>query len=54
MLFLKTQKSLIVNGPNGWSKEHQQPRYILDLLLAIIDVSAQTVDNVNSLTKLNP
>ena len=45
-------KSLIINDPNDWSKEHQQPRYILDLLLAIIGVSSQTVDIVNNLPKL--
>lgn len=45
-------KSLIINDPNDWSKEHQQPRYILDLLLAIIGVSTETVDIVNSLPKL--
>jgi predicted helicase len=44
--------SLIKNDPNEWSREHYQPRYILDLLLSIINVSCQTVDIVNRLPKL--
>ena len=44
--------SLIKNDPNDWSREHNQPRYILDLLLSIITVSVKTVDIVNSLPKL--
>lgn len=44
--------SLIKNDPNEWSREHHQPRYILDLLLSIINVSCQTVDIVNRLPKL--
>lgn len=39
----------ITNNPNDWSKEVENPRYILDLLLSIINVSVQTVDIVNSL-----
>lgn len=44
--------SLIKNDPNDWSREHNQPRYILDLLLSIITVSVKTVDIVNNLPKL--
>ena len=44
--------SQIKNDPNDWSKEHEQPRYILDLLLSIIILSCQTVDLVNSLPLL--
>lgn len=44
--------SLIKNDPNEWSREHHQPRYILDLLLSIINVSCQTVDIINRLPKL--
>lgn len=36
--------SQIKNDPNDWSREHEQPRYILDLLLSIIILSCQTVD----------
>jgi len=39
----------IKNDPNDWAKEHNKPRYILDLLLSVINVSVQTVDIVNSL-----
>ena len=41
--------SLIKNDPNDWSREHNKPRYILDLLLSVINVSVQTVDVVNGL-----
>jgi len=43
----------IKNDPNDWAKETGNPRYILDLLLSIINVSVQTVDIVNGLPKLN-
>jgi predicted helicase len=46
------KKSLIKNDCNDWSKEHHNPRYILDLLLSVINLSVQTVDIVNSLPKL--
>lgn len=50
---VKTDKaSGIVNDPNDWAKEVGNPRYILDLLLSVINVSVQTVDIVNSLPKL--
>lgn len=45
-------KSLIINDPNDWSKEHGNPTYIYDLLLSVINLSVQTVDIVNSLPKL--
>lgn len=46
------KKSGITNDPNDWGKEVGNPRYILDLLLSIINVSVQTVDIVNDLPKL--
>ena len=46
------KKSEIKNDPNDWSQEVGNPRYILDLLLSIINVSVKTVDIVNSLPKL--
>ncbi len=50
---IKTDKaSGIVNDPNDWAKEVNNPRYILDLLLSVINVSVQTVDIVNGLPKL--
>jgi hypothetical protein len=47
------KESGIKNDPNDWATEHNQPRYILDLLLSIINVSVQTVDIVNNLPKLD-
>lgn len=45
--------SQIRNNPNDWSKEHEQPRYILDLLLSVIMLSYQTVNIVKTLPILN-
>ena len=42
----------IKNDPNDWAEEVGKPRYILDLLLSVINVSLQTVDIVNGLPKL--
>ena len=47
------KESGIVNDPNDWAKEVGNPRYILDLLLSIINVSVQTVDIVNGLPKID-
>ena len=47
------KESGITNNPNDWSKEIGNPRYILDLLLSIINVSVQTVDIVESLPKVD-
>ena len=46
------KKSLIKNDANDWAREHHKPRYILDLLLSVINVSVQSVDIVNNLPKL--
>ena len=46
------KKSLIKNDANDWAREHHKPRYILDLLLSVINVSVQTVDIVKALPKL--
>lgn len=35
-------KSGITNDPNDWSREHEKPTYILDLLLRVIRVSMET------------
>jgi predicted helicase len=48
----KHKDSGIANDPNDWAKEVGNPRYILDLILSVINVSVQTVDIVNSLPKL--
>ncbi len=44
--------SSITNDPNDWSLEHQDPAYILKLLLSIINLSLQTNDLVAQLPKL--
>ncbi len=41
--------SSIKNDPNDWSEEVSNPRYILDLLLSVINVSVQTVEIVEGL-----
>lgn len=45
--------SQIKNDPNDWAREHEQPRYILDLLLSVIMLSVQTVEIVESLPQIN-
>ncbi len=47
------KESLIKNNPNDWSREHGKPRYILDLLLSVINVSVQTVAIVKDLPALH-
>ena len=47
------KKTLIVNDANDWAKEHHKPRYILDLLLSVINVSVQTVEIMGALPKLS-
>jgi len=46
------KESGIKNDPNDWADEVGNPRYILDLLLSIINVSIKTVDIVNKLPKV--
>jgi predicted helicase len=46
------KESGIKNDPNDWAIEVGNPRYILDLLLSIINVSVKTVDIVNELPKV--
>lgn len=43
----------IRNDPNDWSKEHKQPRYIIDLVKRVVRVSVETVKIVNALPALN-
>lgn len=50
---ITTQKdSGITNDANDWAEEVDNPRYILDLLLSIINVSVQTVEIVKGLLKV--
>lgn len=44
--------SHIKNDCNDWGREHDNPRYILDLLLSVINVSVQTVEIVKGLPKM--
>jgi len=48
----KGEGSGIKNDPNDWADEVGNPRYILDLLLSVINVSVQTVDIVEGLPKV--
>ena len=43
----------IRNDPNDWAREHNQPRYILDLLLSVIELSVQTAGIVNALPEID-
>ncbi len=43
------RNSGIIDNPNDYS---QNPKYIFNLLLSIINVSIQTVDLINQLPKL--
>lgn len=46
------KESQIRNDPNDWSREHEQPRYILDLLLSVIHLSVKSVEIMESLPEL--
>ena len=43
----------IKNDPNDWCREHDNPRYILDLILRVIEVSVRTIKIVASLPKVD-
>lgn len=50
---VKTDRaSGIVNDPNDWSREHNQPRYIIDLIGKITTVSLETIRIVEELPPL--
>lgn len=50
---VKTDKaSGIVNDPNDWSREHNYPRYIIDLVGKIVAVSIETVRIIDGLPTL--
>ena len=42
----------IVNDPNDWSREVDDPRYIIDLLARIVTVSLETMTIVDALPPL--
>lgn len=50
---VKTDKaSGIVNNPNDWAREHNDPRYIIDLVKRVTRVSVETVRIVKTLPEL--
>ena len=46
------KKSGITNDPNDWAREHNDEKYIFNLLLRVINVSVQTMKIVKGLPKL--
>ena len=51
---IKTDKaSGITNNPNDWCAEHNNPRYILNLILSCITVSLKTLDIVENLPSVD-
>lgn len=46
------KESGIVNDPNLWCDEHDNPRYILDLIKRIVTLSVETMKIVKALPKL--
>ena len=51
---VKTDKaSGIVNDPNDWAKEHDDPAYILRLLLSVITVSKKTLAIISALPRIH-
>lgn len=46
-------KSGITNDPNDWAKEQGDEKYILNLLLRIVNLSLKSVEIIESLPKLN-
>ena len=51
--YIKTDKaSGIVNDPNQWGLERDEPRYIIDLIKRVVTVSVRTVEIVARLPSL--
>ena len=44
----RDKDSGIVNDPNDWCKEHNQPRYIVDLIERVVRVSIETMKIVSA------
>lgn len=42
------KESGIRNDPNDWCREHNNPRYILELILRVIEVSVRTLRIINA------
>jgi predicted helicase len=49
----RDKDSGIVNDPNEWCREHNQPRYIVDLIGRVVRVSMETMSIVKTLPALN-
>jgi predicted helicase len=49
----RDKDSDIQNNPNDWAKEHDDPKYIINLLKSVITVSVETMKIVNGLPPLN-
>jgi len=49
----RDRDSGIPNDPNDWTREHKQPRYILDLAKRIVRVSLETMKIVRALPALD-
>lgn len=47
------KESGIRNDPNDWAREHNEPRYIIDLVKRVVRVSMETMKIVNGLPALN-
>ena len=51
---VKTDKaSGIVNDPNAWATEHNEPRYIVDLIKRVTTVSVETMRIVEALPSVD-
>ena len=51
---IDSKGSGIVNDPNAWCDEHDDPRYIIDLVKRIVTVSIATMSIVDALPELKP
>ena len=49
----RDKDSGIVNDPNDWCREHDKPRYIIDLIGSVVRVSMETMAIVKGLPSLN-
>lgn len=52
MVVTVNSKSQIKNDPNDWSREHENPTCILDLLQSVIALPVKSVEIINSLLKI--
>ncbi len=49
----RDKDSGILNDPNDWAREHDDPKYILNLLKSVVTVSIETMKIVKALPALN-